>query len=53
MLLTLKLPDWKLAGEVPVYVERIRNWGYNLVRARQLAHNRREILRGGPTAAIP
>ncbi len=43
MLLTLKLPDWKLAAEVPTYIERIRGWGYNLVRARQLASNRREI----------
>ena len=43
MLLTLKLPDWKLAAEVPAYIERIRGWGYNLVRARQLASNRREI----------
>jgi 23S rRNA (cytidine2498-2'-O)-methyltransferase len=43
MLLTLKLPEWKLAGDVPSYVTRIRDWGYNLVRVRQLAHNRREI----------
>ena len=37
MLLTLKLPDWKLAGEVPSYLMRIRSWGYNLVQSRQLA----------------
>ena len=43
MLLTLKLPQWHLAAEVPAYLERIRSWGFNLVRARQLAHNRREI----------
>ena len=43
MLLTLKLPEWKLAGDIPAFVERIRNWGYNLVRARQLAHNRLEV----------
>jgi len=43
MLLTLKLPDWQLAQEVPAYLARIRSWGYNLVRARQLAHNRQEI----------
>ena len=43
MLLTLKLPDWKLAGEVPSYLMRIRSWGYNLVQSRQLAHNRHEI----------
>ena len=43
MLLTLKLPQWQLAAEVPDYLARIRSWGFNLVRARQLSHNRREI----------
>ncbi len=43
MLLTLKLPEWRLASEVPAYLARIRSWGFNLVRARQLAHNRQEI----------
>ncbi|MGA2256503.1 MAG: SAM-dependent methyltransferase [Thermoguttaceae bacterium] len=43
MLLTLKLPEWRLACEVPDYLARIRSWGFNLVRARQLAHNRQEI----------
>ncbi len=43
MLLTLKLPEWELAAEVPTYLDRIRSWGFNLVRARQLLHNRQEI----------
>lgn len=43
VLLTLKLPDWKLAESIPEYVERIRSWGYQYVRARQLAYNRQEI----------
>lgn len=43
MLLTLKLLDWRLADEVPAYLERVRAWGYQLVDARQLAHNRQEI----------
>jgi 23S rRNA (cytidine2498-2'-O)-methyltransferase len=43
LLLTLKLPDWKLAAEVPQYLERIRSWGYPDVRARQLQYNRQEI----------
>jgi 23S rRNA (cytidine2498-2'-O)-methyltransferase len=43
MLLTLKLPDWKLADDVPAYVERIRSWGYRHVNVRQLAFNRQEI----------
>jgi 23S rRNA (cytidine2498-2'-O)-methyltransferase len=43
MLLTLKLPERALALCVPDYLERIRKWGYNLVQARQLQHNRREV----------
>jgi len=43
MLLTLKLLDWRLADEAPQYIERVRAWGYELVDARQLAHNRQEI----------
>jgi 23S rRNA (cytidine2498-2'-O)-methyltransferase len=43
LLLTLKLPQWKLATEVPQYVRRVESWGFNQVRARQLAYQRREI----------
>jgi 23S rRNA (cytidine2498-2'-O)-methyltransferase len=43
MLLTLKLFEWKLAGELPAWLDRIRSWGYNVVRARQLQHNRQEV----------
>lgn len=43
MLLTLKLGTWELADQVPEYMQRIRGWGYNLVRARQLLYNRQEI----------
>ncbi|MEX2139611.1 MAG: SAM-dependent methyltransferase [Pirellulales bacterium] len=43
LLLTLKLLDWKLADEVPSYLERVRSWGYGHVAARQLSHNRQEI----------
>ena len=43
MLLTLKLFEWHLAQEVPQYIQRVRSWGYNIVRARQLQHNRQEI----------
>jgi 23S rRNA (cytidine2498-2'-O)-methyltransferase len=43
MLLTLKLPDWGLANQVPDYLDRIRSWGYNIIQARQLQHDRREI----------
>jgi 23S rRNA (cytidine2498-2'-O)-methyltransferase len=43
MLLTLKLPEWSLADELPNYLARIRGLGFNEVHARQLQHNRREI----------
>jgi len=43
LMLTLKLADWALAEAIPSYLERVRSWGYRYVRARQLAHNRREI----------
>jgi 23S rRNA (cytidine2498-2'-O)-methyltransferase len=43
MLLTLKLFQWELADHIPDYLQRVRSWGYNLVQARQLQHNRQEI----------
>jgi 23S rRNA (cytidine2498-2'-O)-methyltransferase len=43
LLLTLKLLDWHLAGEVPTYLEGIASWGFKKSMARQLAHNRQEI----------
>jgi 23S rRNA (cytidine2498-2'-O)-methyltransferase len=43
MILTLKLFEWELAAQIPAYLDRIRSWGYNQVRARQLVHNRQEI----------
>ena len=43
MLITLKLFQWEMAGEIPAYLDRVRSWGYNLVSARQLQHDRQEI----------
>ena len=43
LLLTLKLIEWDLAEQVPEYLDRVRSWGYQLVRARQLQHNRQEV----------
>ncbi len=43
LLLTLKLPQWTLAEETARFLDRIGQWGYNVVRARQLQHNRREF----------
>ena len=43
MLLTLKLLDWQLAGELVNYIQRVRSWGYEDVRCRQLACNHQEV----------
>ena len=43
MILTLKLTDWKLAHELPQFIERVRNWGSRDVRTQQLAFNRQEV----------
>ena len=43
MLLTLKFSDWEMAKSVPDFLRRVRGWGYNVIRARQLVHNRQEI----------
>lgn len=42
-LLTLKLLEWKLVDEVPEFLQRVRSWGYEYVRCRQLAFQRQEI----------
>jgi 23S rRNA (cytidine2498-2'-O)-methyltransferase len=43
LLLTLKLPEWALAERAAEYLARVRSWGYNVVRGRQLQYNRREF----------
>jgi 23S rRNA (cytidine2498-2'-O)-methyltransferase len=43
LVLTLKLTDPKLAAELPVFHKRVRGWGYEHVRARQLAFDRQEV----------
>jgi 23S rRNA (cytidine2498-2'-O)-methyltransferase len=43
LILTLKFLEWKLADELPEYLDRIRSWGCKQVRARQLHHNRQEV----------
>jgi len=43
LVLTLKLTDPGLAGNLPGIAERLRRYGYGNVRMRQLAFNRREI----------
>jgi 23S rRNA (cytidine2498-2'-O)-methyltransferase len=43
MILTLKLSNWNIAGELPNFIDRVRSWGYQDVRVRQLAFNRQEV----------
>lgn len=42
-LLTLKLNDWSLAGQVPRWLEQLSAMGFDEVRATQLSSNRQEI----------
>lgn len=43
MLITIKMPEWNFANEIPKYLSRIRSWGYKYVKPRHLAFNRQEI----------
>jgi 23S rRNA (cytidine2498-2'-O)-methyltransferase len=43
MILTMKLTDWSLAEHIEGYRQRVRNWGFKVVRTRQLAFNRHEF----------
>jgi 23S rRNA (cytidine2498-2'-O)-methyltransferase len=43
LILTLKLLDWSLAAEIPMYLDRVQSWGFGRAAARQLHHNRQEI----------
>jgi 23S rRNA (cytidine2498-2'-O)-methyltransferase len=43
LVLMLKLTDPRLTAELPAFHKRIRGWGYQHVRARQLALNRQEV----------
>lgn len=50
VLLTLKLTNWELADRIPDYEQRVRRWGFPLVRVRQLHHHRRELCLLGAVA---
>ena len=43
IVLTLKLPEWKLADRIPEYVRRVRGWDFNRIQTRQLCHHRQEF----------
>ena len=43
LVLTLKLIQPELAEQIPNYISRVKKWGYDYIRVRQLAFNRREV----------
>lgn len=43
LVLTMKLADWNLVENVPDYMKRVREMGFAVVKARQLAFNRQEF----------
>lgn len=43
LILTLKLPDWNVADQIPEFIARVRAWGYRDVRVRQLVTGRQEV----------
>ena len=43
MILTLKMPDWRLVDHLQDYTARIQGWGFSDVRIRHLAFNRQEL----------
>lgn len=43
MILTLKLADWKKVSEIPGLIARVKELGFQVVKSRQLAFNRREF----------
>ncbi len=44
LLFTLKFFDWNLADHIPEYLSRVKSWGFNHVKARQLQYNHQEIM---------
>jgi 23S rRNA (cytidine2498-2'-O)-methyltransferase len=43
MLLTLKMLSREMYGKISEYIGRVRSWGFEDVRVRQLAFNRQEV----------
>ncbi|MDR2117055.1 MAG: SAM-dependent methyltransferase [Planctomycetaceae bacterium] len=44
MLFTLKLFHWSFAEHLPTYIDRLRHWGFNDIRVKQLVFNRQELM---------
>lgn len=41
--MTLKLNDWKYASDIPFFLKRLGQIGFENLQCVQLAHNRQEI----------
>lgn len=44
LLFTLKLFDFEQAAGIPDYIRRIKSWGFNRVKVRQLTFNHQEVM---------
>lgn len=44
LLFTLKLFQTELAKNIPEFIGRVRSWGFNQVKVRQLTFNRQEVM---------
>ena len=44
LLLTLKLAEWELIADIPIYTQRIKRWGYTQIAIAQMQFNRQEIM---------
>ncbi len=44
LLFTMKLFQVELAEDIPEFVSRVRSWGFNQIKVRQLTFNRQEVM---------
>lgn len=42
IIITVKIADWDMVSKIPDVIKRAKGWGFQVVKARQLAFNRRE-----------
>ena len=43
-LFTIKMAKWELIADIPVYMQRIKRWGYANIALAQMQFNRQEIM---------
>jgi len=42
LIVTIKIAEWDMVSDIPSVIKRVKSWGFQVVKARQLALNRRE-----------